>query len=612
MKRRRQFQSRGALEWIEEATHLLRTSPLAVLATYYIGALPFVLGLLFFWADMSRSPFAKQHVVEAALGLSLLFLWMKTWQAIFCLRLRAVVAGEAIEPLNFRHCLRVFIAQATIQPAGLLLIPFALLIALPFAWVFGFYQNATAIAEPGAAEGQSLFKRAARSMRFWPGQYHVILLVLGAFAGFVFLNWTIVCVALPGLLKMLLGIETAFSRSPMAMLNTTFFATMAGLTYLCVDPVVKALHVLRSFRGEAQTTGEDLKAELRQVVITGRQVAAVVVVSVFVFGSGGEVLGATDSPSPLNHNLTLNLNPFVPSVQGQEIKSKITIKIKSREDGGALKNTGTPESSESPALAPPPTATPIAQPASMPSQQLDKTIEDVISQQKYTWRMPREKVAKKEASEDGFIAKFLKDTGEMLRKWAQSIGDWLDKMFSRKSRPTNPTPNLPSGIFSGLGAGLQMLLYVLIALAVVALLYLAYRVWQNRRRGPEIVEATAIQPVPDLADENVGADQLPEDEWTRLARELLARSEFRLAMRAYYLSSLACLAERRLITLAKFKSNRDYERELARRGHALADLPGLFAQNVVVFDRVWYGQHSVDGEIVGRFAGNVEKLRATA
>ena len=93
MKRRRQQQAKSALEWIEEATHLLRTSPLSVLAAYSIGALPFVLGLLFFWADMSRSPFAKQHVVEAALGMTLLFLWMKTWQSIFCLRLRALIAG---------------------------------------------------------------------------------------------------------------------------------------------------------------------------------------------------------------------------------------------------------------------------------------------------------------------------------------------------------------------------------------------------------------------------------------------------------------------------------------------------------------------------------------
>jgi hypothetical protein len=162
-----------------------------------------------------------------------------------------------------------------------------------------------------------------------------------------------------------------------------------------------------------------------------------------------------------------------------------------------------------------------------------------------------------------------------------------------------------------LAAGARFLLYLLLVAAVVAMLYLIYRIWRNRRRGEEIIEAELIQVVPDLADENVSAEQLPEDEWTRLARELLARGEFRLALRAYYLSSLAYLGERQLITLAKFKSNRDYERELARRGHALGDLIGPFGENVLAFDRVWYGLHDIDAAGVGHFASNVERIRAT-
>ena len=66
----RRKQGRPALDLIEEAVHLLRTAPAGALAAYYLGALPFVLGLLFFWADMSTSAFARRHVAEAALGKS--------------------------------------------------------------------------------------------------------------------------------------------------------------------------------------------------------------------------------------------------------------------------------------------------------------------------------------------------------------------------------------------------------------------------------------------------------------------------------------------------------------------------------------------------------------
>jgi hypothetical protein len=113
-----------------------------------------------------------------------------------------------------------------------------------------------------------------------------------------------------------------------------------------------------------------------------------------------------------------------------------------------------------------------------------------------------------------------------------------------------------------------------------------------------------------LADESLGAEQLPEDRWTKLARELLDRGELRLALRAFYLATLAHLAERNLISLAKFKSNRDYERELRRRGHSFPDLLALFGENVTVFDRAWYGWHEINGELVSRFAANVERIKA--
>ena len=54
----------------------------------------------------------------------------------------------------------------------------------------------------------------------------------------------------------------------------------------------------------------------------------------------------------------------------------------------------------------------------------------------------------------------------------------------------------------------------------------------------------------------------------------------------------------------------DYERELRRRAHSFPELVALFGENVVVFDRIWYGLHQVDGEQVSRFAANIEKLKA--
>jgi hypothetical protein len=126
---------------------------------------------------------------------------------------------------------------------------------------------------------------------------------------------------------------------------------------------------------------------------------------------------------------------------------------------------------------------------------------------------------------------------------------------------------------------------------------------------PPEIQAQAIPPAPDLHDENIGANQLPEDGWIALARELLEKGDLRLALRAYYLASLAQLADRNLISIARYKSNRDYERELVRRAHALPQLTGLFSENVSTFDRVWYGLHEVTRDLLDGFATNVLRMK---
>jgi hypothetical protein len=180
--------------------------------------------------------------------------------------------------------------------------------------------------------------------------------------------------------------------------------------------------------------------------------------------------------------------------------------------------------------------------------------------------------------------------------------------LARKLSGRRSGPNLTGLDIAGAVRGIVILL--LIALAGL-LVWLLFRIWQ-RRQPVEEMEAKPLAPAPDVADENVGADQLPEDGWARLARELIERGELRLAIRAFYLAALAHLADRHLISLARFKSNRDYERELQRRSHALAGLADLFGGSVTAFERVWYGRHGATAELVEEFRSNVEKMKAVS
>ena len=265
MKEPNREPGQGVFDLVEEAVHLLRGAPLQLHAAYAVGTLPFILAFLYFWADMSRGAFAREHAAPGAAGMALLFLWMKCWQAVFAGALRAQVAGRAAEPWTLRRAGRLALAQMALQPSGLFAVPLALAAALPFPWVYGFYQNLTAGGgEPGNMGGACKTAAAQAGQRM--GQCFLLLNVLFLFAFLVWINTVAAMALLPALLKMLFGVDTAFTQAGMySVLNTTYLACSFALTYVFVDPLIKAVFVLRCFYAQSVGSGEDLKAELARL-----------------------------------------------------------------------------------------------------------------------------------------------------------------------------------------------------------------------------------------------------------------------------------------------------------------------------------------------------------
>lgn len=539
---------KAAFDLIEEAFHLLRSASPGTLAAYYLGSVPFVAGFLVFWTDMSSSPLASRHLGAATLGLTLLFLWMKFFHVRFARGLMAQLAGEPPPAWTWPQAWRTLAMQTVVQCTALFVLPLAALVLLPLAWTYAFYQNATIL--DGGENVRDLVRKAARQSRLWPGQNHLMLLILSAFGFFVFLNWFTAGFVAPQLLKIFFGVETVFTRSVFSMFNTTFFAAMAALTFLTVDPLIKACYVLRCFQGLAMDSGEDLRADLRQLALR-------VAVPAFLFFMGIAPLHAQETPP--------------------------------------------------------------AQPPPVKSAELDRQIGEVIQQGKYAWRMPREKVEMPE-EDKGLLQSFFDNIGKTLSdtlramnraldkamKWLDHVlRDFFDWLFGRKKQSDTAgeagswmTPQL-------------LLLFGVLAVAASLLAIVASRVMKSRRQTGE-VESEAVAAAPDLADENTAADELPEDEWTQLGRRLRASGDLRLALRAFYLASLAHLAGRGLITVRRSKSNREYERELRRRARSQPELTALFGENVGVFDRIWYGLHEANGEMLEHFLANVERMKAAA
>ena len=237
---------------------------------------------------------------------------------------------------------------------------------------------------------------------------------------------------------------------------------------------------------------------------------------------------------------------------------------------------------------------------------LEQSIQEVIAQPEYTWRMPRERPSQEE--ELGIFASFLRDVGETLWTWTESAARWVARIIRKIIDRLPEPPGVPRRSFSFWQSGNQWLLFLLLAVLLSALAVFLLRM--KRSSNALVALGEAVPATPDLEKEDVGADELPTDGWLGLAEELMAKGELRLALRALYLGSLSFLAEQQLIHIAKFKSNRDYRSELDRRAHSLPDVCSAFSENVSLFDASWYGMREVTEGVLTRFRNNWERIQS--
>jgi hypothetical protein len=566
----RQKLGRPPLDLYEDAVHLLREAPLGIHLTYQLGAAPFLLGLLWFWTDMTRGAYADLRCAPGALGLAILFLWMKTCQSVFAARLERQLRMAPDEPWTAARWLRILATQAAIQPWGLILLPVSCLaLLLPTPWVFACLQSATVTADASQGSAVECLRRAVRNGCRWPGQNHGLVGLLIVIAFGVTTNVAVALATAPYLARTLLGVESDFTLTIASLFNTTFLLAVVGLAYLVLDPLVKTVHVLRCFEGEALHTADDLRAGLKRLRLSRRTaagsglVASALLGALLLVGPGASpAVAQTPPPAPVG-------------------------------------------------VTPP---TPMAVPDAVAPTELNQALDSVLDRPDYTWRAPRELSPEEpDNPNESRLVRWLRGQAKSFSAFLDrnagkvfgGLDRWLRKFFS-----TPTTPNLPTGKDQvDWATGLRILVILVLVIGVAWIGWILFRFYQRRRPRTAKPQPVAVAPLPDLTQEQVSADQLPEDDWLAMARDLASRGDLRLALRAVYLASLAHLARRELIRLAPFKTNRDYQRELTRRAGSVPGLPAEFAATAGSFDRVWYGAHAATPELLSETEAHLETMR---
>jgi len=186
---------------------------------------------------------------------------------------------------------------------------------------------------------------------------------------------------------------------------------------------------------------------------------------------------------------------------------------------------------------------------------------------------------------------------EQQESWFQrlqkKVRDWFNEKF--------PRPNVPESApqsFQSISFGLQMLLYALVLGFIAFLIYRFAPFFADRFRRREKKEKEARV----ILGEKLSAD---EDAQTLFDEaEAMARSgNLRGAIRKGYIALLCELSDRKIIGLAQHKTNRDYLRDVRKKGELYQNMNGL----TVSFERHWYGFDSADENDWNEFKQTYQK-----
>lgn len=537
------------LQSMEEATTLLRGLSPATWLLWFGGTAPWVAVFIHFWNDMSRAADAPQLLIERSLYVALAYLFMKVAHALFADRLLAALRGESSwTPLSIRGWFRLVGSQALIHATMPWVLTLSSLAIIPLGWTYAFYHNVSVLAADTfrhKGRVRDLVKEALKQSHFEAKQNHFMMVLALPFSFLVWANIFIGVITAISLTKSFTGMDSEFSRNPYAFADTGFIAATVGFAFLICGPLIKAIYALRCFHGLSRKNGDDIAVAFRLAAGLRKWPALALTTLLFSLGS----LNAT--------------------------------------------------AAEEPGMAPLTTVAGDTAPA-----ELRQSIEEVLEKDVYQWRLPRTGDAE---AEQTWIAQWIQEFTlwiqgvlESALKWL--IEDWLRDLFKddpmQEPSADSTTPWADISLF---------VLKALLVLVGALLLVLLVKQWRGLKIAPRPAKA-APAPAVNLESDHVVASQLPEDEWLRLADEKAASGDYRLAMRALFLATLAFLGEKRLVAISRSKSNGDYVRDLNYRARDRDELRSTFRDHVRTFDHAWYGWHDVTLEALSEFRGNHERM----
>ena len=263
----------GPLDTLEEAFDLLQRASAAVWLRYLAGAGPLIVGLLYAWNEFS-DPGPGDNPVIAALFLVAILVWFYHCRQIFSGQLRRILS---LAPANAKPP-RPAWSVACFEGTKLVALPIAVASILPIAFATAFYRILSLSAGEGLSAREACVK-AWRTGPAWQRENWFGLAIINLLALVVFVDVALTVIITPLLVKIFTGYESVFTQRGTAAMAIQF-PVIVALTWLCLDPLLQAVYVVRAFKWDGQLTGEDLLVRLKRLA------PLLVMIAIGVAGSG--------------------------------------------------------------------------------------------------------------------------------------------------------------------------------------------------------------------------------------------------------------------------------------------------------------------------------------
>lgn len=188
---------------------------------------------------------------------------------------------------------------------------------------------------------------------------------------------------------------------------------------------------------------------------------------------------------------------------------------------------------------------------------------------------------KKELSRSYTEKKFSKT------EWKRIVGEtnYTEEQREEKKKEQKENQTYRGSSLAWSPAVLKIIGYVLILLLIGAVIYYLFKNAMLDSDSVKNLNNTDTL----LYDKHI--DEINEDDIERLLREALERSDFRAAVRLYYIKLLKHLNSAGFIAWKKDKTNRDYATELAA-----VPFTRDFRRLMNAYEIIWYGERTPSAE----------------